>query len=167
MNTTQAPFDDLEVRQAVNYAIDPRALERIYAGQLTGTQQILPPGMPGYQRIDLYPHSLAKAKQLVAAAHPSDRAITIWTDDESPNNEAGEYLEGVLKELGFETTLKIVSADSYFGLIGNESTPNLDIGFANWFEDYPTPTTSSSRCSPAKASSRSGPPTSPGSTTRS
>jgi peptide/nickel transport system substrate-binding protein len=139
MNTRQAPFDDVEVRQAVNYAVDARALERVYAGQLTGTQQILPPGMPGYKRIELYPHSLAKAKELVAAAKPSDREITIWTDNESPNDEAGEYLEGVLKELGFETTLKIVNADNYFGLIGNESTPNLDIGFANWFEDYPHP----------------------------
>jgi peptide/nickel transport system substrate-binding protein len=139
MNTRQAPFDDVEVRQAVNYAIDSRALERIYAGQLTGTQQILPPGMPGYKRLDLYPHSLAKAKELVAAAKPSDREITVWTDNESPNDEAGEYLDGVLKELGFETTLKIVNADNYFGVIGNESTPNLDIGFANWFEDYPHP----------------------------
>jgi peptide/nickel transport system substrate-binding protein len=139
MNTRQAPFDDVEVRQAVNYAVDSRVLERIYAGQLTGTQQILPPGMPGYKRLDLYPHSLAKAKELVAAAKPSDREITVWTDNESPNDEAGEYLEGVLKELGFETTLKIVNADNYFGVIGNESTPNLDIGFANWFEDYPHP----------------------------
>jgi peptide/nickel transport system substrate-binding protein len=139
MNTTQAPFDDVEVRQAVNYAIDSRALERIYAGQVAGTQQILPPGMPGYTRLDLYPHSLAKAKDLVAAAKPSDREITVWTDNESPNDEAGEYLEGVLNELGFETTLKIVNADNYFGVIGNESTPNLDIGFANWFEDYPHP----------------------------
>jgi peptide/nickel transport system substrate-binding protein len=139
MNTTQAPFDDVEVRRAVNYAVDARALERVYAGQITGTQQILPPGMPGYKRIELYPHSLDKAKELVAAAKPSDREITIWTDNESPNDEAGEYLEGVLKELGFETTLKIVNADNYFGVIGNESTPNLDIGFANWFEDYPHP----------------------------
>jgi len=139
MNTRQAPFDDLKVRQAVNYAVDTRALERIYAGQITGTHQILPPGMPGYQRFDLYPHGLEKAKELVAAAKPSDREITVWTDNESPNNEAGEYLEGVLKELGFATTLKIVNADNYFGVIGNESTPNLDIGFANWFEDYPHP----------------------------
>ena len=139
MNTRQAPFDDVRVRQAVNYAVDSRALERIYAGQLTGTQQILPPGMPGYERIQPYPHSLDKAKELVAAARPSDRAITVWTDNESPNDEAGEYLEGVLKELGFETTLKNVNADNYFGLIGNESTPHLDIGFANWFEDYPHP----------------------------
>jgi peptide/nickel transport system substrate-binding protein len=139
MNTRQAPFDDLKVRQAVNYAVDARALERIYAGQITGTHQILPPGMPGYEQFDLYPHNLAKAKELLAAAKPSDRAITVWTDNESPNNEAGEYLEGVLKELGFQATLKIVNADNYFGLIGNESTPNLDIGFANWFEDYPHP----------------------------
>ncbi len=34
MNTTTAPFDDLKVRQAVNYAINPEALERIYAGTL-------------------------------------------------------------------------------------------------------------------------------------
>jgi peptide/nickel transport system substrate-binding protein len=139
MNTRQAPFDDVKVRQAVNYAVDTRALERVYAGQITGTHQILPPGMPGYKRFDLYPHSLAKAKGLVAAAHPSDRAITLWTDNESPNNEAGEYLEGVLQELGFEVTLKIVNSDNYFGVIGNDSTPNLDIGFANWFEDYPHP----------------------------
>jgi peptide/nickel transport system substrate-binding protein len=139
MNTRRAPFDDVKVRQAVNYAVDTRALERIYAGQITGTHQVLPPGMPGYERFDLYPHSLAKAKELVAAAKPSDRAITVWTDNESPNNEAGEYLEGVLKDLGFQTTLKIVNGDNYFGLIGNESTPNLDIGFANWFEDYPHP----------------------------
>lgn len=139
MNNKTAPFDELKVRQAVNYAIDPRALERIYAGQLSGTQQILPPGMPGYKRLDLYPHDLAKAKELVAEADPSDRAITIWTDTESPNNEAGEYYEGVLKQLGFETTLKIVNSDNYFGVVGNESTPDLDTGFANWFEDYPHP----------------------------
>jgi peptide/nickel transport system substrate-binding protein len=139
MNTREAPFDELKVRQAVNYAVDSRALERIYAGQIAGTHQILPPGMPGYKQFDLYPRDLGKAKELIAAAKPSDRAITVWTDNESPNNEAGEYLEGVLKELGFQTTLKIVNSDNYFAVIGNESTPNLDIGFANWFEDYPHP----------------------------
>jgi peptide/nickel transport system substrate-binding protein len=139
LNTTQAPFDDVKVRQAVAYAVDSRALERVYAGQLLGTQQLLPPGMPGYQRLDLYPHGLAKAKELLEEADPGDRSITVWGDNESPNNEAVEYYGGVLEEIGFEVTLKIVNSDNYFTVIGNDSTPNLDTGFANWFAEYPNP----------------------------
>jgi peptide/nickel transport system substrate-binding protein len=139
MNTTQPPFDDLKVRQAVNYAIDTEALERIYAGQLVGTHQILPAGMPGYEKFNLYPHSMDKARALIAEAKPSDREITVWTDTESPNNEAGEYYEGVLRELGFETTLKIVNPDNYFTIMSNTSTPDRDTGWVNWFEDYPHP----------------------------
>jgi peptide/nickel transport system substrate-binding protein len=139
MNTTKPPFNDPKVRQAVNYAVDAEALERIYAGQLVGTQQILPPGMPGYKKFELYPHSIDKAKVLLAEANPSDRDITVWTDNESPNNEAGEYYEDVLSKLGFNAKLKVLNADNYFTVIGNESTPDLDTGWANWFQDYPHP----------------------------
>ena len=139
MNEKAAPFDDVKVRQAVNYAIDPAALERIYAGTMKATQQILPPGMPGYKKFELYPHNLAKAKAMIKEAHPSDMDITVWTDTESPNNEAGEYYESVLKQLGFHTTLKILNADNYFTVIGNVSTPNLDTGWADWYQDYPHP----------------------------
>jgi peptide/nickel transport system substrate-binding protein len=139
MNTQEPPFSDVKVRQAVNHAIDPRALERIYAGQLEAGQQILPPGMPGHEEFELYPHDMAKAKEMLKEANPSDLAITVWTDAESPNNEAGEYYEGVLDEMGFDTTLKILNADNYFTVIGNQSTPDLDTGFANWFQDYPHP----------------------------
>ncbi|HUB98381.1 MAG TPA: ABC transporter substrate-binding protein [Solirubrobacterales bacterium] len=139
MNSTTTPFDDPEVRRAVNYAIDPAAIERLYAGQMTATQQILPPGMPGYKHFVLYPHDMAKAKEMIAKANPADREITIWTDDFEQNKEAGEYYEGVLSELGFKTTLKVINPENYFVVIGNLTTPNLDTGFANWFEDYPHP----------------------------
>ncbi len=139
MNTQEPPFDDVKVRQAVNYAVDQRALERIYAGQLTGSQQVLPPGIPGYKEFELYPYNLAKAKQMVKEANPSDMDITVWSDTESPNNEAGEYFNEVLKDLGFNTTLKLVNADNITTVTGNLSTPNLDAGWSNWFEDYPHP----------------------------
>ncbi len=139
MNTAQPPFNDLKVRQAINYAVDPAALERIYSGQIAGTQQILPPGMPGYKKFELYPHSMAKAEELLKEANPSDKDITVWTDSESPNNEAGAYYQDLLKKLGFNAELKIVNPDNYFTIIGNTSTPNLDTGWADWFEDYPHP----------------------------
>jgi peptide/nickel transport system substrate-binding protein len=139
MNTKKAPFDDIKVREAVNYAVDTAALERIYAGQIAGTHQILPPGMPGYEKYDLYPHDMAKAKALIKEANPSDTDITVWTDNESGQDEAGAYYEDVLKQLGFSTTLKILNADNYFTVIGNETTPDLDTGWSDWFEDYPHP----------------------------
>ena len=139
MNTTQPPFDDLKVRQAVNYAIDPAALERIYAGQMKATQQILPPGMPGYEQFVLYPHDMSKAKKLIAEADPSDREITVWTDNFSPSDDVGAYYQDVLQKLGFSAKLKVLNADNYFTVIGNTSTPDLDTGWANWFVDYPNP----------------------------
>ncbi len=139
MNFTTAPFDNLKVRQAVNYAVDPTALQRIYSGQLTPAQQILPPGFPGYEKYELYPHNLDKAKQLIAQSGIKDKNITVWTDDETPNNDAGTYLQDVLKQIGFNAKLKIISADNYFTVIGNTSTKDLDIGFSDWFQDYPHP----------------------------
>ena len=124
MNTTRAPFDDLEVRKAINYAIDTDALERIYTGQLAANQQILPVGMPGHVELDLYPHDLAKAKEMIAKADPADRDITVWTNGEPENKEAGEYYEGVLQEIGFDTTLKVINADQ---LLHGDRQP-LDAG---------------------------------------
>jgi peptide/nickel transport system substrate-binding protein len=139
MNTTRPPFDDLKVRQAVNYAVDSAALERIYSGAIAPAHQILPEGMPGYEPFDLYPHDMAKAKELVAQAHPSDREVTVWTDNESPNDEAGAYYANVLEELGFDVNLKTINGDAYFPLISNPATAELDTGWANWFAEYPHP----------------------------
>jgi peptide/nickel transport system substrate-binding protein len=139
MNMNKPPFDDLKVREAVNYAVDSEALERIYVGSLAGTQQILPPGMPGYEKFELFPHNLAKAKAMIKEADPADMDITVWGDSEAENEAAAVYYNDVLGQIGFNTTLKIVNADNYFTVIGNQSTPELDTGWSDWFQDYPHP----------------------------
>ena len=139
MNMNRPPFNDPKVRQAVNYAVDPAALERIYVGSLKGTQQILPPGMPGYKKLELYPHNLAKAKAMIEEANPSDMNVTVWGDNEAENEAAVTYYQDVLTQLGFHATLKIINADNYFTVIGNQTTPELDTGWSDWFQDYPHP----------------------------
>lgn len=140
MNTQTAPFNDVRVRQAVNYAIDPEALNRVFGGRLHPSQQILPPGMPGYEEFKLYPGpDMEKAKALIAQANPADRDITVWTDDEPDRKRIGEYYHDVLTQLGFNATLKVISGDVYWATIGNQSTPDLDTGFADWFQDFPHP----------------------------
>lgn len=140
MNNQAAPFNDVKVRQAVNYAIDPEALNRVFGGRLHPTQQILPPGMPGYDEYKLYPGpDMTKAKALLAEANPADKDITVWTDDEPDRKRIGQYYQDLLKELGFNAQLKVISGDVYFQTIGNTSTPDLDTGFADWFQDFPHP----------------------------
>ncbi|MGI9163511.1 MAG: ABC transporter substrate-binding protein [Mycobacterium sp.] len=140
MNNKTAPFNDVRVRQAINYAIDPEALNRVFGGRLHPTQQILPPGMPGYDEFTMYPGpDMAKAKQLLTEANPADKDITVWTDDEPDRKRIGEYYHDLLNELGFNAQLKVISGDVYFTTIGNLSTPDLDTGFADWFQDFPHP----------------------------
>jgi len=50
--------------------------------------------MPGYEKFALYPHDLAKAKQLIAEADPADREITVWTDNESPTTKRANTTKG-------------------------------------------------------------------------
>jgi peptide/nickel transport system substrate-binding protein len=139
LNTKSPTFKDVRLRQAVNYAVDPAALQRIYGSLMVPTQQVLPPNMPGYKKFELYPHNMNKAKQLFKQANPSDTDITVWTDDEEPNDRAGAYYQDVLKKLGFNAKLKIVNGSTYFTTLGDLKTPNLDTGFSDWFQDFPHP----------------------------
>jgi peptide/nickel transport system substrate-binding protein len=95
--------------------------------------------MPGYRKFALFPHDVAKARRLVAAADPSDRKVTVWTDNEFPNMEAGAYYRAQLQAMGLRAHLKVVDSANYFSVIGNGSTPNLDTGWSDWFADYPHP----------------------------
>jgi peptide/nickel transport system substrate-binding protein len=139
MNTTEPPFDDLSVRQAIGYAIDPAALQRIYDTLMSPTQQVLPPGVPGYLKFTAYPHDFATARELIRQADPSDRRITVWTDARAQDQRAGAYLQSVLGRLGFGAKLRVVSAGAYYHAVGNPNTPNLDAGFASWSPQLPHP----------------------------
>jgi len=140
LNNQRPPFDDVRVRQAVNYAIDPDAINRLLGGRLHPTQQILPPAMPGYQQYRRYPGpDLAKAKQLLAQASPTDKTITVWTGDQPERRRIAEYYGDVLTKLGFTVTLRTLAANIYYVTIGNAATPDLDTGIASWSPDFPHP----------------------------
>ncbi len=139
MNTTQAPFNDVKVRQAVQYAVNPAAIERIYSRadeRAAADPAAGDAGLPGAQPLPVRPQ---EGEGTDRRSEPVDREITVWSDNEAAAKEAATYYAGVLEEIGFKVELKILSPDNYFAVIGNSSTPNLDTGWASWFEDYPHP----------------------------
>jgi peptide/nickel transport system substrate-binding protein len=138
MNTRVKPFDKLEVRQAVNYAIDRQAVVRLYGGLAKTTENVLPPTYPQYKKISKYPHDLAKAKQLVQQSGYAGMPVNVWGSSRETLQKPAAYLADVLNQIGFKATLKIIDPSVYFTTIGNQRT-KAQTGIANWFQDYPHP----------------------------
>ena len=58
INPTVKPFDNIECRKAVMYAMDHDRYQTAYGGEFAGgdiATTIMPPQIPGYQKFDLYP----------------------------------------------------------------------------------------------------------------
>lgn len=138
MNTRVPPFTSLQVRRAVNYAIDRSALVKLYGGLAVPTENVLPPTYLQYRKHAFYPHDLTKAKRLVAGSGFKGMRVTVWSHEFGPDAKASAYLVKVLDSLGFKAKERIVDSAVYWTTIGNATT-KAQIGFADWFQDYPHP----------------------------
>jgi peptide/nickel transport system substrate-binding protein len=147
MNETVKPFDKLGVRQAVNYAIDSRALQRVFGGRLQPTCNFLPPGYVGrgFERIDPCPYgnpngppNIAKARQLVQQSGYKGMSVTVWGNSSQPVPAVIDYYRDMLDQIGFKAKTKILDPQVYFGTIGLKKT-QAQTGFVNWFQDFPHP----------------------------
>lgn len=138
MNTRVAPFDNLKVRQAVNYAINREALVRIYGGLAQPTENVLPPTYPQYKKLNLYPYDLAKAKKLIQESGQAGAEVTVWNHDRGTDPKATAYLTDVLNSIGLKAKEKVINSAVYWTTVGSQAT-KAQIGFADWFQDYPHP----------------------------
>lgn len=138
MNTRIPPFDNVKVRQAVNYAMDRRALVKLQGGLGEATENIIPPLLPGYKKHNLYTGpDLKKARKLMqeSGVKPGTE-ISFWCRAAKGPNPTAEYMQVVLSQLGFKVTLKALDSAVFFTTIGNTAS-NAQIGFNGWGADYP------------------------------
>jgi peptide/nickel transport system substrate-binding protein len=141
MNQRTPPFDNLKARQAVNYAINRQTLVNLRGGLGVPTENFLPPTYPQYKKITppAYPYNLQKAKQLVQQSGTAGMTVGVYTiSDDAVDKAQGEYLAGQLEKIGWKTKLHELAGANYFVIIGNQAT-KAQIGFTDWFEDYPYP----------------------------
>ena len=138
LNSRVAPFNKLQARQAVNYAIDRNAMLKFFGGLAQPTQNILPPNYPEYAKITPYTHDLAKAKQLVQQSGTAGQKVVVYGINTDPDKAIEEYLTSVLNKIGYKASVKELAHGVYFTTVGNQAT-KAQIGFADWFQDYPSP----------------------------
>jgi len=80
MNALKPPFDKVEVRQAINMAIDRDSiLKEVYQGAGQKAKNPLPPTIWSYdENTQDYPYDPAKAKEMLAAAGVTSLETDLW-----------------------------------------------------------------------------------------
>ena len=138
MNTRERPFDDPRVRRAVNLALDRNAAVKLFGGPRLATPscQILPPGLPGYAPYCPFAHDMAAAQALVAASGAAGTTVTLVIDNSAVQRALGTYVLDVLRQLGFDARLRVLSANLQFTFIQNTAN-HVQISLTTWYADYP------------------------------
>jgi ABC-type oligopeptide transport system substrate-binding subunit len=140
MNTARAPFNNVNLRKAVNYAIDRPAQVRLlgaYAGQRTN--QILVPGIPGYKAFKAYPikgADVAKAKQVGGAAIDSAPTLNVIHTTTSYATNRAQVAEFNLKQVGFKINDVPTPATNYYQVIQTKGTSYNFVTNGGWCADY-------------------------------
>jgi peptide/nickel transport system substrate-binding protein len=136
LNMRKAPFNNVLVRKAVNYATNRLALVKIFGGQGTPTENLLPPGIAGYKRHQFYRYDLAKARQLVSQSHTKGMAVQVWASNTDPQPAAAQYMASVLDSLGYKATVKTFNESIYYDTVSNEAT-DPQVSYNEWDQDFP------------------------------
>ncbi|THV30808.1 ABC transporter substrate-binding protein [Glycomyces paridis] len=143
MNTTKAPFDQVEVRQAVNYALDRASIQTASGGtQLADpATTIIPTAVSGHKDFDLYPSEdyagdPAKALELLAEVGLEDGFSFVLDIRAQPSMQAqAEAVQEALKAINVEVELNVIDTSTYYETIGTPSQQS-DAAITGWCPDW-------------------------------
>jgi peptide/nickel transport system substrate-binding protein len=137
LNLRKPPMNNLLVRRAINYATDRPALVKIFGGQGTPTENIVPPAFGGaFVKHDFYPYDLTKAKALVAQSGTAGMSVQVWASNTVPQPEAAQYMASVLDSLGYKATVKTLDEGVYYDTVAAEAT-DPQVSYNDWNQDFP------------------------------
>lgn len=107
MNTTKKPFNDVRVRQAINYAINKEAfLKVVYRGYGSEMDSIIPEGLQFYSKQTPYPYDLEKAKKLLKeAGYENGFETKVWGANNSDAMKAMEFIQQQLSQVGIKVNV--------------------------------------------------------------
>ena len=139
LNTASNCFKSAKIRQAVSWGLNRRGMlaqRGAYGGVLT--DQMLPPGIPGFHNWKIYPLSkpnFTKAKKLMGGKKLS---CVHYTSTSPTGQLLAQFAQQNLKQFGITTDIKSFATGVMYRKAGTKGEP-FDILTAGWGIDFNDP----------------------------
>lgn len=141
LDVTKPPFDDVRVRQALNYALDVKSIiAGVARGQAQAVATVIVPGSTGYDpSIEPYPYDPKRARELLAEAGYPDGikvAFDSFTGSIADHATLAEAIAGQISDAGFNTELNIYDNSVFGPMRANlDTAPMYAYSYGNWALD--------------------------------
>jgi len=141
LNVTIPPMDNVEVRKAINMAINKDRITQIINGRAVPATQPLPPSMPGYtEGYAGYAFDPEAAKQMLADAGLADGFETeLYVMNTDPNPRIAQAIQQDLAAIGVRASILSLAQANVIEAGGAGTAPMIWSGGMAWIADFPDP----------------------------
>ncbi len=140
LNTQIPPFDNVDVRRAVNMAINKERITQIINGRAVPATQPLPPSMPGYtEGYEGYPFDPEGAKTMLAeAGFPDGFETELFVMNTDPNPRIAQAIQQDLAQIGIDASIQSLAQANVIAAGGEaDQAPMIWSGGMAWIADFP------------------------------
>jgi peptide/nickel transport system substrate-binding protein len=121
MHDDKAPFSDIRIRKAVNYAIDKEGIvASLYGGRDQAAAQLVPEGVVGHnESLETWPFDVEEAKKLVAEAKAdgvdtdAPISLVVRTAQFPKIQELAQVIQEQLTQAGLTVELKMLETSQH------------------------------------------------------
>jgi peptide/nickel transport system substrate-binding protein len=163
MDNSRPPFNDINVRKAVIAGFNRVAARQQRGGEALGpiAQHLIPPGMAGFEEsngekgwvdeMDWLAHpegdrnlsaEYFKKAGMSSGKYEGSEQLLIVGDNAEPDKSISQITEQQLNEMGFKTTLRLVTRDTMFTKFCNVPKSEVNVcPSVGWAQDFADPQT--------------------------
>ena len=151
LDSSRPPFDNLQARRALNFALDRTKMIELSEGPSLAdlTCQLMPPRMPSYRSYCPYTSGpqdgtyrgpdLDRARALVRASGSAGTEVEVGAIIGRDRFE--RYVARVLRSLGYRASVRrFPDSDAGYAQLGDPAS-SIEVVNTGWVADYPAPST--------------------------
>jgi oligopeptide transport system substrate-binding protein len=135
---------DVNQRRAMSLAVDRQSIiDNITQANEKPANAFTPEGMPGREEIvgEGSPWTpaagdLDMAKEYMSKAKNPKKKITIYSNESAPNKEVAEALQSMWKQIGIDSSIKILEWQQFLEFLGPPPPKAVDIFRLGWVGDF-------------------------------